>query len=125
MPFTIEPIACSRMPKGMLRPACVFEKTPAPSNSVFVDSTRSAAPPTIVGVNGFSACITFLPASRLATSSPAGNSGSASIQPGRGLPVRSASHSSFSPGNASAQRSNRCFHSCSHSIPCGRMSMCS
>ena len=71
----------------MLRPACVFEKSPAPSNSVFVDSTRSAAPPSIVGVKGFSACITVLPASRLATASPAGNSGSASIQPGRGLPV--------------------------------------
>ena len=42
MPFTIEPIACSRIPKAMLRPACVAEKTPAPSNSVLFDSTRSA-----------------------------------------------------------------------------------
>jgi hypothetical protein len=50
MPLTIAPIACSRMPKAMLRPACVAEKTPPPLNSVFVDSTRSAAPPIIVGV---------------------------------------------------------------------------
>ena len=91
----------------MLRPACVAEKTPEPSNSVFVDSTRSAAPPIIVGVKCLNACITFLPASRVATSSPAGNVGSASIQPGRGLPVRSASQSSRSFGNASAQRSKR------------------
>ena len=28
IPFTIEPIACSRMPNAMLRPACVAEKTP-------------------------------------------------------------------------------------------------
>ena len=109
----------------MLRPACVAEKTPAPSNSVFVDSTRSAAPPIIVGVKGLNACITFLPASRVATSSPAGNVGSASIQPGRGLPVRSASQSSRSFGNASAQRSKRSCHSCSASIPAGRASMCS
>ena len=50
IPLTIEPIACSRIPKAMLRPACMFEKTPPPLNSVRVDSTRSAAPPTIVGV---------------------------------------------------------------------------
>ena len=125
MPLTIEPIACSRIPNAMLRPACVDENTPAPSNSVFVDSTRSAAPPTIVGVNGLIACITFLPASRVATPSPAGNSGNASIQPGRGLPVRSASHSSRSFGNVSAQSSKRSCHSCSASIPAGLMSMCS
>ena len=57
MPFTIAPIACSRMPKAMLRPACVAAKTPPPLNSVFVDSTRSAAPPTIVGVKGLNASI--------------------------------------------------------------------
>src|SRR3989304_5121314 len=49
IPFTIAPIACSRMPKAMLRPAWVAEKTPAPSNSVLVDSARSAAPPTLGG----------------------------------------------------------------------------
>ena len=84
IPFTIAPIACSRIPNGTLRPACVAANTPAPSNSVFVDSTRSAAPPIIVGVNGFSACITVFPASRVATSLPAGNAGSASSQPSRG-----------------------------------------
>ena len=50
MPLTIAPIANSRMPNAMLRPACVALNTPPPLNSVFVDSTRSAAPPIIVGV---------------------------------------------------------------------------
>ena len=63
------------------------KKTPPPLNSVFVDSTRSAAPPIIVGANRLNASITFAPASRVATSSPAGNDGSASVQPARGLPV--------------------------------------
>jgi hypothetical protein len=71
----------------MLRPAHAGEKSPPPSNSVFVDSTRSAAPPTIVGVNALNACMTFLPASRVATASPAANSGSRSTHPGFGRPV--------------------------------------
>src|SRR5437660_523286 len=49
MPFTMAPIACSRIPNAMLRPACVAVKTPPPLNSAFVDSTTSAAPPLIVG----------------------------------------------------------------------------
>jgi hypothetical protein len=56
-------------------------------NSVFVDSTRSAAPPIIVGVKRLKASIVFAPASRVARLSPGSNSGSASTQPGRGLPV--------------------------------------
>ena len=42
------PIACSRMPKCMLRPPSVSaSRSPAPSNKsrVFVDGERSAAPP--------------------------------------------------------------------------------
>ena len=105
---------------AMLRPAWVAEKTPAPSNSVFVDSTRSAAPPTIVGVNGFSACITVLPASRVATSSPAGNTGSASSQPSRGSPRRSSSRSRASVGNAAAQAARRSSHSRCSSAPRSR-----
>ena len=104
----------------MLRPACVAEKTPAPSNSVFVDSTRSAAPPTIVGVNGFSACITFRPASRVATSSPAGKTGSASRQPSRGSPRRSSSRSRASSGKAPAQAASRSSHSRCSSAPRSR-----
>ena len=98
IPFTIEPIACSRIPNATLRPACVAEKTPPPLNSVFVDSTRSAAPPIIVGVWRLNASITFAPASRVAMSSPAANSGSASTQPGRGRPVCTWSQSSRSAG---------------------------
>ena len=90
-----------------MRPTWVAEKMPAPANSVLFDSTRSADPPTIVGVNGFSACITVLPASRVATSSPAGNTGSASRQPSRGSPRRSSSRSRASCGNASAQAASR------------------
>ena len=104
MPFTIEPIACSRMPKAMLRPACVAEKRPPPSNSVFVDSTRSAAPPIIVGTASLNACITFLPASRVATSSPAGNSGSASPGADPAVPGRVPAVSRAS-GNACDHRS--------------------
>ena len=91
--------------------AAKAEKVPAPSNSVFVDSTRSAAPPTIVGVKGFSACMAFLPASRVATSSPAGKTGSASRQPSRGSPRRSSSRSRASSGNAARQAASRSSHS--------------
>ena len=49
-------------------PACVAEKTPPPLNSVFVDSTRSAAPPIIVGVKRLNASIVFRP--RRASPSP-------------------------------------------------------
>ena len=90
----------------MLRPTWVAEKIPVPANSVLFDSTRSAEPPTIVGVKGFSACITVRPASRVATSSPAGNTGSASRQPSRGSPRRSSSRSFGESRERSRPRSN-------------------
>ena len=52
MPFTIEPIACSRMPKARLRPDQRADEEAAALELVLVDSTRSAAPPTIVGADG-------------------------------------------------------------------------
>ena len=110
----------------MLRPAWVAEKMPAPSNSVLFDSTRSAEPPTIVGVNGFSACITVRPASRVATSSPAGNTGSASRQPSRGSPRRSSSRSCARSGKAAAQAARRPSHSrCSSAPRSATTAMCS
>ena len=87
MPLTIAPLANSRMPKAMLRPACVALNSPPPLNSVFVDSTRSAAPPTIVGVKGLIASITLAPMSRVAKLSPGSKRGSASTHPGIGLRV--------------------------------------
>ena len=125
IPFTIEPIACSRMPNAMLRPACVAEKTPAPLNSVFVDSTRSAAPPIIVGVKCLNASIVLAPASRVATSSPAGKSGSASTQPCLGLPVCTWSQSSRRPGYFAAHASTFAFHACSSSAPRATRFVCS
>src|SRR3954451_6051034 len=74
-PLTIEPIACSRMPKAMLRPDCVREKSPPPTNSVFVDSTRAAAPPSYDGTALLNACMTAFPASRVASDSPASHVG--------------------------------------------------
>ena len=125
IPFTIEPIACSRMPNGMLRPACVAEKTPPPLNSVFVDSTRSAAPPIIVGVKCLNASIVLAPASRVATSSPAGKSGSASTQPGRGLPCAPGPSPRAAPGYFAAHASTFAFHACSSSAPRAVPFMCS
>src|SRR4051794_4000020 len=104
MPLTIDPIACSRMPNAMLRPDQRSEKRPPPTNSVLVDSTRSAAPPIIVGTASLNACITFLPASRVAMSSPTANSGT-SQAPIR--PSHAASHSSRACGNASPHVANR------------------
>src|SRR5437763_1314097 len=65
-PLTIAPIACSRIPNGTLRPECTRENDPPPSNSVFVDSTRSAAPPSIVGACLAKAAIARWPAVRVA-----------------------------------------------------------
>ena len=106
-PLTIAPIACSRMPKGTLRPAWTLENSPAPSNTVLVDSTRSAAPPIIVGANSAKAVMTFCPAARVASFSPASNSGSASCQPSLRRPAQARSQSSAMSGKASRQASKR------------------
>ncbi len=121
MPLTIEPIACSRMPNAMFRPAQRSEKSPPPSNSVFVDSTRSAAPPIIVGTAFLNACMTCLPASRVATSSPASTSGSvhAPIRP-----AHAASQRSRSTGNACDQFENACCQRVSSSAPRSIPFMC-
>ena len=108
----------------MLRPAWVAEKMPPPLNSVFVDSTRSAAPPIIVGVKCLIASITLAPASRVATSSPAGKSGSASTQPGRGLPVCTWSQSSRSSGYFADHASSFFRHADSSSVPRSMRFMC-
>ena len=98
----------------MLRPACCVEKSPAPSNSVFVDSTRSAAPPTIVGVNGLSACITFLPASRRGDLL-AGRELGQRLDPARAAACRCGRRPSprAAPGTPRPSARSRCCHSCS------------
>src|SRR5689334_20454190 len=49
MPLQIDPMACSRTPKWMLRPAPVRSNEPAPSSRVLVDPPRSASPPSSQG----------------------------------------------------------------------------
>ena len=110
-------------PEGDVAAGVLLREEARASNSVFVDSTRSAAPPSIVGVNGFSACITVL--GRRGWRRLARRELGERLDPARGGVGPVGVPTSFSPGNASAQRSNRCCHSCCQAIPCGRMSMCS
>ena len=102
------------MPNATLRPAQRPEKTPPPSNSVFVDSTRSPAPPIMVGTACLNACITFLAASRVASSSPGAKSGN---DHGPIRPAQAASHFSRSPGKACDHAEKRSCHSLSSSVP--------
>ena len=113
------------MPNGTLRPACTFENSPPPSNTVLVDSTRSAAPPIIVGANSPNAAITFCPAERVAISSPALNLGSASRQPSRSRLAHASSQSAAISGKASRQASKRSRHSACSEAPRSRSDMCS
>ena len=105
MPLTAPPMPCSRTPKKTLRPAFSAVKRSESGNSVFVDSVRSAAPPTIVGVNGSNAAMTFAPALRVAIlalslqSMPRSASAEAGQRP---CPTQARSHSSASSGFAVA-----------------------
>src|SRR5665648_402659 len=91
MPFRIEPIACSRMPKCRVRPKglplnslvlCrVGRNDGSPSMEVLLEPARSADPPHSSGRTVASALSTLPDADRVATAFPAGNTGSASVQP--------------------------------------------
>ena len=105
----------------MLRPLQPAENRPPPTNSVYVDSTRSAAPPIMVGTARLNACITVLPAARVASSSPASNSGGVH---GPMRPDHAASHFSRSSGKACDQVENRCCHSVSSALPRSTWFMC-
>ena len=124
-PFTIAPIACSRMPKGTFRPVCTPENSPAPSNSVLVDSTRSAAPPIIVGANAANAAITCCDAARVASFSPAPKRGSCSRQPSFSSPDQARCHSAACAGSCSHQRSKRSRQRACSRAPDARSDMCS
>ena len=84
-----------------------------------MDSERSAAPPTIVGVNASKVAIAFAPALRVAIfglslqSIPL----SASPRPGSGLPTQARSHSSASSGFAVRQAAKRSCHSAWYLAP--------
>ena len=123
--MTIAPIACSRMPKGTLRPTCTAENSPAPSNTVFVDSTRSAAPPIIVGPKGANAPIVCCEAARVASFSPASKLGSAACQPSRSLPCQARSQSAASSGSASRHAPKRSDHCVWARSPACLSDMCS
>ncbi len=113
MPFTAAPIACSRTPKKMLRPAFSAVKRSDSGKIVFVDSVRSAAPPSIVGVNGSNAAMTWPPAPRVAIFSLPSNVGSASAMPGSGRPgsPHAASHSAARSASSPFHFSRRSDHS--------------
>ena len=101
MPFTIAPIACSRMPKWKLRPAnawCAIES--APSISVFVDGARSAEPPTSSGTVAASPLMHALELSRVACEPTPERSGSPCSQPSGSLPCSARSNSAASSGCA-------------------------
>ncbi len=110
-PLTVPPMPCSRTPKKTLRPECSAVNRPDSGNTVIVEVVRSAAPPTIVGVNGSKAAMVLPPATRVESFSFSQSVGSASPSPGRGRPCQARSHSRARSGSSPRQRANRSFHS--------------
>jgi hypothetical protein len=117
MPFTAAPMPCSRTPKKTLRPACSFVKRSLFGKIVFVDSVRSAAPPTIVGVCASNAAMTLPPAPRVAVFVPASNVGSTARRSVSGRPLQPLSHSAARSACSLCQRSKRSCHSACASAP--------
>ena len=106
MPFMIEPMPCSRMPKCSTRPywspvkslvdSSAGMKDGWPLGVVLLDSARSAEPPHSSGSSGAIAVSTSPEALRVATPlASAGNDGSAFSQPAGRLRVRIRSKSSL------------------------------
>src|ERR1019366_6087956 len=119
MPFRIEPMACSRMPKWKLRPEYSSRsKLPPFLISVLVEGARSAAPPINHGTFLATAFNTLEFDSRVATPlASAGNVGMSLSHPCGKLRFAISSHSLASSGNACAQALYLSFHSCSHLAP--------
>ena len=92
---------CSRTPKKTLRPAWSRVNWSSSGNSVFVDSLRSAAPPTIVGMVFSNAAMICWPAERVAILSLSHDVGSDAAKPGSGSPRHAASHSAARSSSAS------------------------
>ena len=113
------------MPNGTLRPACTPEKVPPPSKVVLVDSTRSAAPPIMVGAKDANAAIVLCEAARVAICSPAAKLGRASRQPSPSSPAHAWSHSSACSGSAVRHAAKRSSHAPCARAPAARSDMCS
>jgi hypothetical protein len=96
MPLTAAPIPCSRTPKKTLRPAFSLVNLSLSGKIVLVDSVRSAAPPSIVGVRCSKAAMILPPAERVATSSPGSNVGRLFAIGPSGRSFQPASHSAAS-----------------------------
>ena len=95
------------------------------SNSVKVEWTRSAAPPTIVGTKASNACITSLAALRVEIAGRSGaKTGIAAAAPSSGSPDWATSQTAASSGFAIAQSLNRPSQSAWISWPCWRWSKC-
>ena len=128
MPFTIEPIACSRMPKCIVRPygspgnifdcRSVGRKLGTPSMVVLFDSARSAEPPHSSGSSSASALSTLPEAARVEMSlGSASQVGIVSSQPGVSSSFTIRSYSALASGLAPAQSSNAFCHSASAAPP--------
>ncbi|MDH6113333.1 hypothetical protein P3T34_005548 [Kitasatospora sp. MAP12-44] len=94
MPFMVEPMACSRMPKWIVRPygsadfsaLSAGRKELSSSIVVRLDSARSAEPPHSSGMTAPSAFSASPLALRVAMSLPAGKLGSCRFQPSGSSP---------------------------------------
>src|ERR1035438_9350381 len=119
MPLTIEPMACSRMPKWKLRPEYSSRsKLPPSLISVLVEGARSAAPPISQGTFLATAFSTLEFDSRVATPlASAGNVGMSLSQPCGRSRLAINSHCLASSGNACAHALYLSFHSCSSLAP--------
>src|ERR1019366_722041 len=119
IPFRIDPIACSRIPKWKLRPLYLpLSKSPAPFIKVLVEGARSAAPPMNHGTCLAIAFITLLPASRPATPfASAGKVGMSVSQPSGNLPACSVSHSLAKAALLVRKEDSFLPHSSSHCLP--------
>ena len=94
MPLQIAPMACSRMPKWMLRPAQSPQFTsPEPVITVWVEGSTSAEPPTSSGSFAPKASSALPPETRVATREPDAKLGRASRHPFGSRPANTRSNS--------------------------------
>lgn len=96
---------CSRTPKWMERPGRSRENDVSPGSPTFVDSVKSAEPPTSSGSLGARAARTFPEAFRVDKEIWSRKSGRSCSQPRGRPPAITRSHSAASSGSAAAQRS--------------------
>src|SRR5664279_1541132 len=119
IPFRIEPMACSRMPKWKFRPEYSSRsKLPPSLIRVFVDGARSAAPPISHGTFLATAFSTLEFDSRVATPlASAEKVGMSLSQPCGSSRLAIRSHCLANSGHTLAHALYLSFHSCSNFAP--------